>query len=195
MIFEKTGLAAVIIVMATSMELLIDQKWRRMAIALVAQYLGVFWLVASIWPTGLALVKLIVGWMAIAIISAAHPETNVNLAIEQKNPGRIFRVLALGLTWILVFSAERSLAGWIPTSPAILFGALALCAAGLIQLGMSTSSIRVFIGLLTLLSGFEIIYAAIEGSVLVTGLLAMINLSLALVGSYLIVSANGEEAE
>ena len=41
------------------------------------------------------------------------------------------------------------------------------------------------IGLLTFLSGFEILYAALENSVLVAGLLAAINLGLALVGAYL----------
>ena len=46
--------------------------------------------------------------------------------------------------------------------------------------------------LLTALAGFEIIYAAIETSVLVTGLLAGINLGLALVGAYLIISPTME---
>jgi hypothetical protein len=38
------------------------------------------------------------------------------------------------------------------------------------------------------LSGFEIIYANMESSVLVTGLLAGVNLGLALVGAYLLVA-------
>jgi hypothetical protein len=57
---------------------------------------------------------------------------------------------------------------------------------GLLQLGMTTHPLRVVLGLLTLLSGFEILYAAVEVSVLVTGLLALINLGMALVGSYLV---------
>jgi hypothetical protein len=46
---------------------------------------------------------------------------------------------------------------------------------------------------MTALSGFEILYATVEGSVLVAGLLAIINLGLALVGSYLLVASNTEE--
>jgi hypothetical protein len=44
----------------------------------------------------------------------------------------------------------------------------------------------VTIGLLTVLCGFEILYASIENSILVAALLSVINLGLALVGAYLI---------
>lgn len=40
-------------------------------------------------------------------------------------------------------------------------------------------------GLLTTISGFELMYAAVENSVLVAGLLAVVTLGLALVGAYL----------
>jgi hypothetical protein len=39
---------------------------------------------------------------------------------------------------------------------------------------------------LTVLSGFEVLYAAVENSILVAALLAAVNLCLALVGSYLL---------
>jgi hypothetical protein len=44
----------------------------------------------------------------------------------------------------------------------------------------------VTLGLLTVLGGFEIFYAAVEDSTLVTGLLAGVDLGLALLGAYLI---------
>ena len=50
------------------------------------------------------------------------------------------------------------------------------------------------LALLTVLSGFEVIYAGVESSTLVAGLLAGINLGLALVGSYLLVAPTMEEA-
>jgi hypothetical protein len=46
---------------------------------------------------------------------------------------------------------------------------------------------------MTILSGFEILYATVEGSILVAALLAIINLGLALVGSYLLIASNAEE--
>ncbi len=64
-------------------------------------------------------------------------------------------------------------------------GSLLLAGMGLLQLGTSAQPFRVVLGLLTVLSGFEIIYAAVESSTLVAALLAAINLSLALTGAYL----------
>jgi hypothetical protein len=49
----------------------------------------------------------------------------------------------------------------------------------------------VVLGLLTFLSGFEVLYAAMESSSLVTGLLAVVNLGLALAGAYFL----GSEAK
>ena len=48
---------------------------------------------------------------------------------------------------------------------------------------------------MTVLAGFELLYATVEGSVLVAGLLAVINLGLALVGSYLMIASNAEPEE
>jgi len=66
---------------------------------------------------------------------------------------------------------------------------------GLLHLGVSNQIFRVTVGLMTVLSGFEIIYAAVESSVLVVALLAVINLGLALVGSYLMVASDAQEME
>jgi hypothetical protein len=64
---------------------------------------------------------------------------------------------------------------------------------GLLHLGVTNHILRVTIGLMTALSGFEILYATVENSVLVAGLLAIINLGLALAGSYLLIASNAEE--
>ena len=62
---------------------------------------------------------------------------------------------------------------------------LLLAGMGLLQMGMTSQPLRMVIGLLTFLAGSEIIYSALENSVLVAGLLAAIDLSLALIGAYL----------
>jgi hypothetical protein len=65
---------------------------------------------------------------------------------------------------------------------------------GLIHLGITSRVFRVVLGLLTALCGFEIIYAAVESSILVAGLLAITNLGLGLTGSYLLLAASSAEA-
>jgi hypothetical protein len=53
---------------------------------------------------------------------------------------------------------------------------------------------RVIIGLLTIISGFEIIYAVVEFSALVAGLLAGVTMGLAFLGVYLLFQSSIEEA-
>jgi len=60
---------------------------------------------------------------------------------------------------------------------------LLMTGMGILQLGFSQSHFRIFLGLLTLLTGFEVIYASLEGSALLAALLAGITLALGLIGS------------
>lgn len=182
---ERLAIVPVLLMMASSLLVLISQNWRRVILAMAIQYVGVFWLIALSWPVELAVIKLVVGWVAGAMLGASPPADFFDEQFSSLS-GWIFRILAAVLVWILVYTVSPLLANWIPTKPTILWGGLILVAMGLLQLGMTTHPLRVVLGLLTLLSGFEILYAAVEVSVLVTGLLALINLGMALVGSYLV---------
>lgn len=175
----------VLLIVATSLGLLLGRTWRAVVLALAIQYLAVFWLVGIEWPFGLAAVKLVVGWMAAALLSASQPEESQH-AEDAAVSGLAFRGLAAGLVAALVFSVSPSLLGRFPAGLPVLQGGLLLVGGGLLQLGMTTRPMRVVIGLLSMLSGFELLYAAVETSVLVAGLQAVITLGLALVGVYLI---------
>jgi len=193
-IFQQLAIIPVIMLAASSLWVLVSQNWRRSILALAIQYLGVFWLISLSWPVELAIVKLVVGWVTGAVLGASQlPE------IAQEGSGRssqIFRCLAAVFVFILSFTTYPLLATWINTRPEILEGGLILIGMGLLQLGMTTNPLRVILGLLTVLSGFEIIYASVENSVLVTGMLAVVTLGLALVGSYLLnVAVMDEPAE
>jgi hypothetical protein len=74
-------------------------------------------------------------------------------------------------------------------------GSLLLIGMGLLHLGITARILPVTIGLMTVLAGFEILYASVEGSVLVAALLAVINLGLALVGSYLMLASSEQDTE
>jgi hypothetical protein len=74
-------------------------------------------------------------------------------------------------------------------------GGLLLIGMGLLHLGITARILHVAIGLMTVLSGFEILYSTVEGSVLVAALLAVINLGLALVGAYLLIASTPQEPE
>lgn len=186
---------AVGLLIITSGGLLISRDWRWIIGLLALQYAGVVVLVSLDWPAGMALVKLVVGWMSGAALGLTQLGLPHHTQMETAWPSsRIFRLLTLGLILLVVFSSAEGAADWLPgvTLPQAL-GGLLLAGAGLLQIGMSGSAFRVIIGLLTILSGFEILYAAVEDSVLVAGLLAVVNLGLAMAGGYLISISNRVE--
>ncbi len=186
-------IAAVPILMASSLVLLVGVGWRGTQIALSVQYLAVFWLVTLSWPIGMAVVKLVVGLMASVVLATAQPGADPNRAAVVPVSGRLFRILAALLMWTVVLSVSTAVEDLAHVSQATSLGSTLLMSMGLLQMGMNRQSTRVVIGLLTFLAGFEIVYAALESSVLVAGLLAIINLSLALVGAYLAAAPTMEQ--
>jgi hypothetical protein len=93
---------------------------------------------------------------------------------------------------LATYAAAHGLESWIGLSLQVTWGALMLAGMGLLQLGLSARPARVVIGLLTLLSGFEILYASVESSALIAALLVLINLGLAMVGAYFLLSGSEE---
>lgn len=189
---------AVALIVIASVGLLLARDWRWSIALLSIQYVAMFVLVLQHWPLGMASVKVVVGWMAAAILGMTRSGlSNENLNEENIWPrGRLFRIFAAGIVVIIVAGTTPSVdtimadAGFAVTT-----GSLLLIGMGLLHLGMTTDILRVAIGLLTVLSGFEIIYSAVEGSVLVAALLAVITLGLALVGSYLLLASNPKGIE
>jgi hypothetical protein len=108
--------------------------------------------------------------------------------------GRLFRLFAAGMVLLIVLATTPSVdtimadAGYAVTG-----GSLLLIGMGLLHLGITDYNLRVVIGLMTVLSGFEILYSAVEGSILVAALLAVVNLGLALVGAYLMTAENAPQ--
>ncbi len=186
-------IGAIPVLMASSLILLVGVGWRGTQIALSVQYLAVFWLVTLSWPIGMAAVKLVVGLMASAVLATTQPGVDASQAPPVPLSGRLFKVLAALLAWIVIFSISPAIEDLAHVSQATSLGSSLLLGMGLLQMGMNRQSARVVIGLLTFLAGFEILYAAQESSLLVAGLLAVINLSLAMVGAYLAAAPTMEQ--
>ena len=189
---------AVVVILVTGVGLLLARDWRWSIILLAIQYFGMFILTLQHWPLGMASVKVVAGWMSAAILGM----TRSGLPSQEFDEtgiwprGRLFRLFAAGVILLIVVAATATVdtimadAGFAVTG-----GALLLIGLGLLHLGITSHILMVVIGLMTVLSGFEILYAAVEGSVLVAALLATINLGLALVGSYLLIAENAQEVE
>jgi hypothetical protein len=185
---EQLLWVAVLIVLGASISLLIIRDWRISLAILAFQYVGMFLLVNSHWPLGMSTAKLITGWMAAAILGMTQSGSPNFPRQESSWPeGRAFRLFISALVLIAVVSFAPSLLTWLPgISLPVAYGGLILIGMGMLELGITVQPLRVTIGLLTVLSGFEILDASIENSILVAALLSVINLGLALVGAYLI---------
>ncbi len=179
---------AAILLAATSVGLLLSRDWRWSLGLLAAQYFAAFWLALAYWPLTMAAAKLVTGWMAVAVLGMTQLDVKNVPGSETSWPeGALFRVFAAGLVLITVTSAAQPVNAWLPdASLPLVWGGLALIGMGLLHLGLTVHPLRVTLGLLTTLAGFEILYASLENSILVTGLLAAITLGLALTGSYLL---------
>jgi hypothetical protein len=179
----------------TSLLILIGRTWRWILAALAVQYLGAFVLVTFSWPFSLAGVKLVGGWMACLLMAATVWNSPPGLIEESFAPsGRIFRTIAAGLVALVIFATASSLQVWLPqVDPGVVAGSLILIEMGLLHLAMTSQPLRLTIGLLTVFSGFEILYAAVENSVLVAGLLAGFTIGLALAGAYLLIAPGLEK--
>ena len=198
MVIEQLAFPAAILVSLTGVVLLLSRDWRLSISALAVQYSGVFALVVLSWSTELAAVKLVAGWMAGAVLGMALAG-RVGEPIESDRlelSGLLFRLFSAVLVWLVVYSLAPVVTIRIPEitlTQAI--GGLALIGMGLLHLGLTNQPLRVTLGLLTVLAGFEILYAAVEPSSLLSGLLAAVNLGLALVGAYLLTGPGEEEKE
>ncbi len=197
---DSLAYPAVIWLSVTSLLVLISKKWRDTILLLALQYVGVFMLVALRWSVETSVAKLVAGWMASAVLAIAASESYQDapgkwVEIEQTWPAsRTFRILAASLVWLTLASLAPKTPGWLPgVGLPHAWGGLLLIGMGLLSLGLTVQPLRVICGLLTVLSGFEILYAAVESSALLTGLLAATHLGLALVGAYLLIAPSSRE--
>lgn len=192
---QTLSLLAFVLIVITSMVILIFRDWRIVAAALALQYLAVFTLVTRSWPVGMSVVKLIVGWMSTAAISLTYVRKEVTTLADDSTSSFVFRGLAGLLVILVVFIAAPSLQGDVfpQLSLVVLQSGLMLMGMSLMQLGTNSNPFLTIVGLLSMLSGFEVIYAGLELSTLLTGLLAVVNLGLALVGVYFIVKTGESE--
>jgi len=189
---------AVGLLAAASIGLLLSRDWRWNLGLIAGQYLAMFLILTQYWPFGLAAVKLVTGWMAAATLGVtrlALPD-ETDSADSTWPQGRLFRLFASFIVVVLAFAVAPTFERMIPgISRPVVLGGVFLFGMGLLHLGITSNLLRVILGLLTLLAGFEILYSTVETSILLAGLLSVINLGLALVGSYLMNAAQKEEAQ
>ena len=97
-----------------------------------------------------------------------------------------FRVVAAGMALVVAASLAGQPIALLPglsTGPKM--AGFLLCGLGLLGLGLSEAPMRAGLSLLTLLSGFEMLYLVVEPSLAIVALLAAVDFGVTLAVSYL----------
>ena len=185
---------AVGLIVTTATIMLINRDWRISLGVLAIQYLAAFWLVTRHLPFIMASTKLITGWMVVAALgmtrlSLPNPEDEKEESFWPR--GQWFRSILMCIVVLVTIGSTPRIEAVIPgLGLPVVAGSLLMIGAGVVQLGVTSNLLRVILGLLTMLTGFETLYAAVESSILVAGLLSVTSLGLGIVGSYLLIAGS-----
>ena len=200
MTFESFKLLAVILVSLTSLGSLLVSDWRITIGFLAVQYTAVFLLIGLEWPLALAITTLIAGWLSGAILGMAlvslprssHSAGSLPISSQRLNP--LFNFLAAILIYLMIGSLAPQIQKWLPLlSLEQSLAALTLLGLGLLRLALDSSPLSTAAALLSVLSGFEVIYATLSSAQFAVGALAVITLFIALAGAYLLLAPLMEE--
>ena len=181
---QNSSIIPAIGVALTSAGFILFERFQLRIGLLALQYAFMTWLSANFLPLPIATVKLVTGILVTTILYISWRTFGLRIDKDDYRwiPGsQWFRILAV----LLVTTTSVGLArdNWIGlpglTGEAVL-GATLLFTLGLLQLGFSGETDRIGIGLVSLLSGFEIIYAAIEPALAVLASLSLVHITIAM---------------
>lgn len=183
---------AVYLVLIAALLNLVRRQWSLNLVALLVQFICLFAILWEVLPLQLALIQPFTGLMVTLILYLTLFGVGGIKRINFRNPltsGEIFRALAgvFLIATVRAFLPQFQVAVFPLVSSDHLFLSLGLILIGLLQLGTIREPFYLAIGMLTFLSGFELLYSALEFSFLLEALLVAVNLLLAIVGAYFIV--------
>lgn len=168
--------------------------WRLNLAALAGLFACAAVLLAQINLWQVVAVRFLVGLLIILILALTGRATRFGAPLTL-TPVRFtvptgfpFRIMALILIGLAAWYVANQPAFALPGLPAALnLASYGLMALGLLKLGLSEEPLNAGVGLFMLLGGFQLFYFAIEPSLAIVGLLAAVELGVALVVSYLAV--------
>jgi len=182
--------------------LVIVTDWRLSFGALVIEYLGAAILLTQLVLPQVALAKLLVGLLVVTLLTvtgwqagfgqglvpagdAFPPRRRLGFEVRTGLPFRLLAVLMVSVAAFYVASQPSLVLPGLDQAPALNTAAYVLLGLGLLNLGLTEEPMNAGMGLLTMLIGFEMFYAAVEPSLAVVALLAGVHFAIGLSISYL----------
>jgi hypothetical protein len=204
------GVPAVVGLILTAAAIFLTSDWRLSLTGLLVQYVLVGLTLTRFVKAEVAIVKVLVGVLAVSILYLSARRVQETRGSQETTtdglqflglhlgwqtgplglPLRVLTVIMVALAAIHFFDAYRSLLpvldaynSMVPSD--IAFVSMWLAAMGLIGLVLSGEPLRVAPAVLTILSAFDLVYAGLEPSLAVVGLVAALTLMAALAFAYL----------
>jgi hypothetical protein len=182
------------------------RDWRVSLLALLGQYVVTGYILSRLVLPELALIKILIGALICPMLYLAARQSGWNLLSSQRATGRsiraghgdstgnyvfrvnlAFRVLAATLMLMLAVVLNQTYPlPMIP--PDVGLGCYWLILIGILILMLTEEPLKGGLGLLTLLTGFDLLYAPLERSLVVAWLWAVVSLLLALAIAFLAVA-------
>jgi hypothetical protein len=201
------GFPAAYLVLVAAAVIVVVGDWRVSVLALALQYLLAGLLFVDVLDPRLAIIKLFIGLFICLILYITARQVNwgrlpvditkaeaVQLRDERQIrfgsfllptslPFRLFLVLMMALVvWVLAQRPEYRL----PVVPEhVNLAVLALAGMGLLGASLTSEPLKAGMGLLMFLSGFELLYSALDQSVTMLALLSAAEMAVMLVLAYL----------
>lgn len=191
-------IAVVGLAITGSMLVLLDDR-RLLVITLIVQYVFVALIISFTLNIQIAGSKWIAG--VVSSIIFYQYLRNMDWKRQASESGtikfnRFFRFVAVLLVLLVAIGVSSvKLVDIEGIAPEVGLGTALLVCLSFLHLGLCEEPMRVGIGLLTLLSGFEITYSLLEPSLAVVGLLACVHISIALVTGYLMMIQENFQSE
>jgi hypothetical protein len=191
-------IATIGIAITGSLLVLIDDR-RLLVFTLAVQYALAAFLISFTLNLQIAAAKLVAGMVSCVILLIYLRTVKRNVADEMPRTipfNRLFRVFAVLLVLLVAIGVSAgNLINLEGIPPEVGTGTALLICLSFLHLGLCEEPLRVGVGLLTFLSGFEITYSILEPSLAVVGLLACVHVGIALVCGYLMLVHDFDQYE
>jgi hypothetical protein len=187
---------AIVGVVITASLIVVLRDWRFSLAALLSQYVLVGLLLTQLIRPQVAVIKVLIGALVCVVLYLTARLVDVSERREEspsRDPSRadlVFRLLAALFVGLAVYSLSNGYP--LPGVPSdIGFACYWLASLGLLVLMLTEEPLKAGMGLLTLITGFELFYSVLERSLSVVGFLGIVNFLIALAIAYL--AASGAE--